>query len=326
MSRHGANFWTDDTSVLFTSFWGWSPETWATVGWSNDRGRTYRDRLLTKLTDPFIAVIYVTRDPERQDVELIGKVAGFYLMSHQTGDRNEFTHPSFWQRYPEKWRHSVRALRAFTYLAAPSLIAKEVEPDIRTGAAQAIASWGKVLTDQSQISLLRRTPWREEAIYRPGLPSDVLEDVVPAGGMVPAGPIAMRPYAVSPNASIMGWRLYLLRLDGDTGAYLGEPAKGRFIYKIGLSVSPEVRRRTLQKALPLGAFRWRTERSSESDQKGMAFTFEAAIAGENAMKLYLAEQSRWLGGEFYLATTAQIDKAWRRGHAAASTFCQRTGL
>ena len=60
MTDDAANFWTDETSVLFTSFWGWTPETWGTVGWSNNEGRTHRDKLLNELSNPFITVCYVT--------------------------------------------------------------------------------------------------------------------------------------------------------------------------------------------------------------------------------------------------------------------------
>lgn len=112
------DFWTSETSVFFTSFWVWSPETWATVGWSNEKGLSRRNNLLKELSDPFIAVCYVTKSggPNSIDPDLRGRLAGYYLVSHETGDRDQFTHPIHHDRFPEKWWHSVRALRAFSYL------------------------------------------------------------------------------------------------------------------------------------------------------------------------------------------------------------------
>lgn len=321
MNAMHAEFWTDNTSVLLKSFWGWRPETWATVGWSNDTGRSYRNNLLRRVTDPFIVVIYVTRDPDGLDRELVGKVAGFYLMSHETGHRNDFTHPIHHGRHPARWEHSLRALRAFSYISQPLLNARDVEPQLSAGSQQAIASWGKILEDPEQIRILREAPWREVPLYQPGIPTEAFDDFVPPPGMVAAGPSATRPYIVSPNAATIHRHLYIFRLDGDTGAYLGEPSHQRHIVKIGLSVCPSSRCRDFQKSMPQGAYRWLVERPSNGTIT-TGYSFDAAVAGENAMKQYLAATSRHLGGEFYLVTSAQIDEAWERGTDAARSSMQ----
>lgn len=317
MAEPTADFWTDDTSVFFTSFWGWTPETWGTVGWTGDKGLAHRTKLLGKLTDPFICAIYVTREPTRTAPELEGKIAGFYLMSHQTGDRNEFTHPNHHTRHTDKWRHSLRALRAFSYISEPLPDAREFEPTLRTGAAQAVASWGKIIEDPTQLAVLRQTPWREVPLYRAGVPIEAAEEASMGLGMVPAGPMATQPYLVSPSAALLERRLYVMRLDGDTSAYLGKPADGRAIYKVGLSVSPEFRRRGLQKSMPLGAFVWKLEHLGGNGLNHKGYPFDAAVAGETAMKVHLRDHGEHLGGEFYLATPKQIEEAWTRGHAAA---------
>lgn len=319
MSLAPADLWTDSASVLFTSFWGWRPETSATVGWSNDRGKSYRDNLLQRVSDPFITVVYVTRDPDGLGRDLVGKVAGFYLMSHETGHRNNFTHPVHHTRHPEKWVHSLRALRAFSYISDPLLVARDIEPDLHTGAAQAIASWGKVLTDPEQIRTLRETPWREVPVYRPDMPADALDDIVPGPGFVQAGPMASQEYSVSPSALALGRQLYVLRLDGDIDVYLGKSAGGRRIVKIGLSIRPESRRTALQKSMPLGAFRWRVERPVAGDASLYSYAFAAAVAGEYAMKKHLATCAEHLGGEFYLASDEQIEAAWRLGCGTAQS-------
>ena len=89
----GNDIWDRGYSVLFTSFWNWTPETWGTVGWTGVRGLTRRSNLLAQLTDPFITVCYITSNQTYIDRALKGKIAGFYLVSHESGDRDEFTHP-----------------------------------------------------------------------------------------------------------------------------------------------------------------------------------------------------------------------------------------
>lgn len=319
MNNAAPDFWTDDTSVLFTSYWGWRPKTWAAVGWSNDRGKTHRDHLLEELTDPFITVVYVTQDPDGLDRHLVGKVAGFYLMSHECGHRDQFTHPTQHGRHPEKWVHSLRALRAFSYISDPLPIAREIVPEV-SKAGQSIASWGRVLSDPGQIQRLREVPWQEVALYRPDMPADPLDDPATGTGYVQAGPAASQPYMVSPNALGLGRKLYIFVLHGDTDAYLGKASDGRRIIKIGLSIQPEDRCSQFQRAMPQGAYNWRVERPNVADSVHAGFPFKAAVAGENAMKEYLASCADHLGGEFYLASPEQIDIAWQQGHAAAGSF------
>lgn len=310
-------FWTDETSVLFTSFWGWTPETWGTVGWSNERGRTYRDNLLAKVSDPFVVVIYVSRDPDGLYTDLIGKIVGFYLMSHQCGHRNEFSHPVHHDRRKDKWIHSLRALRAFSYVCDPLPDAKEFEPSLSTGSAQSIANWGKLITDPKQLKFLRETPWCETPVYTRSSLADAVENADQQAGMVQAGPSTSNPYLVSPSTAKLPRHPYVLRLDGDTEAYLGMPVHSEAIYKIGVSISPHKRKRDLQKSLPRGAFQWQVT-FPESPMAG--YSFHAAVAGEYAMKVFLSQSAKWLGGEFYLASKSDINQAWKLAHEAAQQY------
>lgn len=318
MTEAGADFWTDDISVLFTSFWGWTPETWGTLGWTGDRGRTRRANLLRKLTDPFITVCYATSNKPWIDPDLKGKIAGFLLVSHATGDRDEFTHPLHHQRSPDKWRHSLRATRAFSYLPEHRLSVADLNPEYLRQ-ARSVAAMCAELIDPNEIRLLRETPWIEVDIYQPHSHTAAREDPAVQNGSVRAGPANEGGYIVSPAASSER-QLYVLRLAGNTDAYLGRSSAGRTIYKVGLSVSPDLRRQSLQKAMPLGAFQWSVYRITKQSGLEMCATFDAAVAGEDEMKRQLAKRSEWLGGEFYLATEAEIEKAWHLGHAATSMF------
>lgn len=316
--RPPSDIWDRGHSVFFTSFWGWSPETWGTIGWTGDRGWSRRRNLLEQLTDPFIAVCYVTYNAGDSDPTLMGKIAGFYLVSHQTGDRDEFTHPIHHQRYAEKWRHSLRAVRAFSYLPEHRLEVTDFDPGI-SARARAVAAMGEVITDPDQIKLLRDTPWTEVEVYTPVAASEE-GNLGGAGskGMVPAGPASAGGYVVANGTQWLPRELYVLRLEGDTNAYLGKSSEGRTIVKIGLSASPDLRRQALQKSMPEGAFKWRVDRTTVLCGLPLCPNHSVAVRGEDAMKKHLAAHAEWLGGEFYLVTEEDIDAAWQSGCRAAS--------
>lgn len=320
MTAAATDFWTDETSVLFTSFWGWSPETWGTVGWSGDRGKTRRTNLLKQLTDPFITVVYVTRNQSYSDPVLKGMIAGGYLVSHETGDRDEFSDPVHHHRDPDKWRHSLRATRAFSYLPEHRLNANAFDPTL-PDRARHVSAMAEIIKDPARIALLRNTPWVEVEVYR-GVAHALPPDEFGQGpGLVKPGPASKSGYYVPDGTAHLPRRLYVLRLEGDTDAYLGESANGRSIHKIGLAISPDLRRQAFQKAMPRGAFEWKALLTSGAGS-GEGFEFDAAVAGEYAMKKHLAHAGQHLGGEFYLATRADINEAWRLGLAAASAFGQ----
>lgn len=314
--------WTDDISVLFTSFWGWTPETWGTVGWSGDRGYTRRANLLKVLSDPFICVCYVTSNRTDTDPDLKGMIAGFYLVSHQTGDRDEFTHPIHHGREPAKWRHSLRALRAFSYLPEYRPRAMDIFSELaRT--ARHVSAMGEIVTNPAKIERLRSFPWIEIPVFSPRTNEIApIEPEYPGPGMVSAGPASGGGYVVPEGTQNLPRELYVLRLTGDTAAYIGRSVMGMSIYKIGLSVSPDLRRQTLQKSMPRGTFRWQVERTTRRDGHAPYSGFSAAVTGEYAMKTHLARNAEHLGGEFYLASKDHIAAAWEAGRQAALSVDQ----
>src|SRR5690606_26780323 len=81
-------------------------------------------------------------------------------------------------------------------------------------------------------------------------------------GMVQAGPASSDGYDVASGSQWTPRELYILRLDGDVDAYLGRPASGRVIIKVGLAASPDIRRQTFQKAMPRGTFQWKVDRTT----------------------------------------------------------------
>lgn len=308
------NVWTDDMSVLFTSFWGWDPITWGTVGWSGQRGLTRRANLMAQLSDPFITVCYVTSNQTDTDPDLKGKIAGFYVVSHEIGDRDEFTHPIHHGREPSKWRHSNRALRAFSYLPEYRPSAMDVFPNLTTHARH-VSAMGEVLTDPQIIERLRTIPYEEVEVYQP-VAALAQQDEGPQRGMVPAGPAASEGYEVPNGTQNVARDLYILRLNGNVAAYLGREAEARSIIKVGLSASPDLRRQALQKSMPRGSFRWVVDRTRKSSGLPLCANHAVAVRGEDAMKRHLAAHADWLGGEFYLAHDNDIETAWQMSCAA----------
>jgi hypothetical protein len=313
-------FWTDQTSVLLTSFWGWSPETWGTLSFSS-KGR--RDNLAKSLSDPFIVVIYVTSNKSTIDRTLKNMVAGFYLVSHEKGDRDIFTHPIHHQRDPKSWRHGFSATRAFTYFPEYRISIDDFDPSLKKEKRfRAVATYGEMVTDGTKINRLRDIPFEEVDVYQPLGSSPELPPFDPLGdgsenGYVRGGPDRRSGYTVPDKDPKLPRSLYVLRLRGNTSAFLGEPAGNRSIFKIGLSVSPELRRQLFQRALPEGAFGWNLHRSTMDDGHEAYSSFEAVKFGEFQMKVFLAKHGKWLGGEFYAASEEAIVEAWRIGREAA---------
>ena len=304
--------WTDETSVLFMSLWEWIPEEWGMVPWTDKNGR---EEKIKELSDPFICVCYVTSTGRSDQKE---KICGFYLASHEKGDRDEFSHPNRHNEEPEKWRFALRAERAFDYLPEYRPIAKEVFPEISKGqTAQGIGRWGKIIKDPKKIRRLQKYPYYEVDVFSSpaSRPSSSASDT----GMVKAGPASRGNYEVSGNIHDLPRELYVLRLDGETAAYLGRSDRGKSIYKIGLSVSPERRRNDFRKAMPRGAFKWEIYKTTRMDGHKPYGNHSAAVKGENAMEEYLAQnaEAEHLGGEFYLATKKQIEDAWSTGRKVA---------
>lgn len=312
-----ATVW-DNKSVYITSFWGWSPETWGCIGFTGKNGEGRRKTLLKSTTDPFLMCVYVTDGADPDFKHLWGKVAGFYEVSHVEGDRDEFLAPQNHQLNPDQWRHSLKAVRAFEIVPEFQPTIDELDPTIRTSKRyQAVAKYGEALTPE-KVDFLKSLPLYEVPVYR-GSPVERSTIMVPDRNKkkVGGGALNYSGYYVPAEPRDTPKELYVLKLAGDVTAFLGEPANGRDIFKVGLSMSPELRRRTFQKALPKGAFHWEVFRTTTGDGDRPYQGFEIAEAGENFMKTRLGNCGDWLGGEFYAATVEDIEQTWQFARGVA---------
>lgn len=322
--------WDQDYSVRLAAGDGWSPQTWGTIAVSSKKRR---NTIGEETTDPFIVVLYVRKDAEYADEGQEGRFVGFYLVSHEKGHRNRFTHSSEHGIFPDKWQYGFRALRAFRFL-------DEFRPDLAdldlAGRGKARAFSQHILeASPAAVRRLVRIPFVEEPVF--GSTSEIdpvihysrassetdpeeqeaVEGIAAFKGKVGAGGVNRSGYFVPAEPVDAPKELYVLRLDGDVNAWLETPTKGRSIYKIGYSISPATRCDAFQRALPWGRYGWHVERSTRGDGDDRYPGSDIAIAGEDAMKDFLANKAEWLGGEFYAATEDQIEKAWKRGRKAA---------
>ncbi len=307
------NIWNGEISVFLTSFWGWSPETWGMVSFAT-KGR--RDNVLTELSDPFIALIYVTKTAPNAPDHIRGKVTGFFLVSHQKKHRNDLTHTTHHGRYPDKWRFGLKALRAFTFLPEYQMVIDDFDLSISTEKrSQSVGTHGEILKELSKWRKLKDVPFQEVDCFNSERKEviSIGHDYLNNSGMVRAGTINRSGYYVSANSANLPRQLYVLKLEGSVDTYLGRDSNNQSIYKIGLSISPEMRRSAFQKALPRGVYRWIIEMTTHTHNNGLQFNYNAAVVGETRMKKHLAKNGEWLGGEFYLATDHVIRAAWEIG-------------
>lgn len=320
VDNYPANPFENDPEILLTSTWGWGPEQWGCVGFT-DEGR--RRTISKDFNFPMLVVIYITENSPYATKELRGRVAGFYEITDIMGHRDEFTAPHHRANSPKKWQYAFKASRAFEIIPEYRPTIREFEPDIRRiGSEMPTSRYGRPLTEEA-TDKLKRLPYREVPVFDVShTVSDLV--VVPepliggdGRGYVRGGAGRRSGYVVGEPKETEK-ELYVLKLSGDPSSYLGYDAAGRSIFKVGLSLSPETRRSALNAAMPSGTFKWSVVRTTRKDGHSRYSCFEVAEAGEMAMKKRLGKDiKRHLGGEFYLASEAEIEEAWAIGREGA---------
>lgn len=297
-------------NVWLTSFYGFSPETWGFLGFSNDGQRS---RFIRETRPGALVVIYghKTRAPTKQQ----GKVIGVQQVTHRVNHAQAFMSPSEWARKaadPERadnWNLAVKATRAWRVAEEAYLPIEDFAPETySTARAQAIGSQGMRLTDAEARRLLDLT-LIETSVFGE-IPVTAAVPVPGSAIFTPSrpGPVSQSGYfckeAEGPKS------LYVMRLQGDETAYLGRPADGRWIIKVGMSGSPSSRRLALNGALPAGAFTWELLKTNQS--VGLPFFPKSAeaIRAETQMKAFLHQYETSLGGEFFLVRPEAVAAAW----------------
>ncbi|MCC6686730.1 MAG: hypothetical protein IT205_07055 [Fimbriimonadaceae bacterium] len=305
-------------NVWLTSFYGFRPEEWGLLGFT-DEGR--RRSFLQGSRPGVLVVVYGAGEAKKGE---LGNIIGVQQCSHQIGHTRDFMAPAAWEskaRDPErrdKWNYAVKATRAWR-------VTPETRMDVRTFAPQATASeaWqhigsrGVRLNREEALNILK-LHLQEVDVYGENevlsaAPGTAKEILAPSK----AGPVSKSPHVTRESEGPK--HLYILKLFGDTDAFLGEASNGHTIIKAGFSRSPQTRCDDHNKALPRCAYRWEILWCGHTSGYDSHPTSDHAKAGERAMQRTLCTQPRGrsLGGEFFLADPALIDEAWREGNSVA---------
>ncbi|WP_162178372.1 hypothetical protein [Parvularcula oceani] len=161
-------------------------------------------------------------------------------------------------------------------------------------------------------------PWQQTWLYGVGwgdkesVPSSKLEDddwycLEPSK----AGPISTGTFELTQRA--LPRHLYALRWEGDPRAMLGAEydTTARSVWKVGMSYSPSTRCAALNHAYPPGGHQWLVERST-SRMRLQPIEASDALQAEGELKAGLNNVSQSLGGEFFLATMAELNLVWQQ--------------
>lgn len=310
---------TDPPNVWLTSFYGFDPASWGYLGFSTS---AQRSGFIKRSKPGVLVVIYgVGSAPPGEH----GHVIGILQCSHRVNNAKAYMSPATWaakEQSPDskgKWELGVKAERAWR--VAPEhrrRIADFAFDTYRPSRGQTIGSQGMPLTAAEALQILD-LQLQEVSVFGEnpildagfGLGSDVLSPSK-------AGPVSQKPFMVRESEGPKS--LYVLVLEGDADAFLGYPAGGQHIIKVGMSGSPIGRCDDHNRALPKGAFFWRVLRTNASEGMDPFPNSRSAIEGENEMKRSLVDSGHCLGGEFFLATDAATEAAWASGVAKAKQW------
>ncbi|MDB6455162.1 hypothetical protein [Falsirhodobacter sp. 20TX0035] len=310
----------DPPNVWLTSFYGFNPAQWGYLGFST---KGQRDHFIKNTQPGVLVVIYghKSKAPANQQ----GQVIGIQQVSHRVNSAQAFMDPAVWAAKEAdavtkgKWDLGVKATRAWKVVPESyELIDNFANESYSTDAAQFIGSQGKRLTPAEAIKILDLT-LIETSVFG----ERSIDAAVPVNGeellrSSKPGPVSQTGYTVKEAEGPK--ENYILQLNGDLDAFLGRPALGRKVVKVGMSVSPSTRMDAFNAALPACAFKWSIHRSNSLDGRAPYASSKLGLRGEEGMKQVMAAKAEWLGGEFYLASQDVIDAAWAAGIKRVEDF------
>lgn len=310
-----------DRDVWLTSFWGFAPNEWGCIGFSDE---ARRERFLKATTPGVLVAIYVTKhkgtDNER------GQVVGVLEISHERSHARDFISGEQWALKEAdsasrgKWLYALRATRAWRIVPEDWMPVGELFLETYTEWEPQFIGASGVQVTPGEADALRQLEVYEVPVYGVSRPVDstimTLETALSPSRAVPP---ALGGYWVGETDGPK--HLYILTLKGDLAVYLGEePADvaGKQVIKVGFSKSPLARRDQIQSAYPAGTFRWLVSKPTDPCGPAPYSCAKVAIAGEDAMKARLVdEKARSLGGEFFLADDWLVHSTWAAGQAEA---------
>ena len=312
---------SDPPNVWITSFYGFRPEEWGFLGFTKESAR---NSFLNRSKPGVLVAVYGT---ERAAKDERGKVIGILQCSHETGHAERFMSPAAWARKDSsvedkgRWNYAVKAVRAWRISPESRMDVKIFAPEAtRTGAWEHIGAQGEPLMRKEALNIFKFDLQEVDVCGETPIIASVIGTAKEILAPSRAGPVSQNPYTVRESEGPK--HLYLLRLVGDTDAFLGEPARGHMIVKAGFSKSPQTRRDDYNRALPRCAFHWEVLHSGLHSGWNAYPSSGHARCGELAMQTILKKEpdGRSLDGEFFLASKKAIEAAWIAGNKAAKEF------
>lgn len=304
--------------VWLTSYYGFDPANWGMLPFTYE---SERDKFIERSVPGALVAIYGTKDLE--DESHAGLVIGVMQVTHVVGPSKDFVEPAVWREKERDdapyWNHGVKCIRAWEIPLEHRPYIDDFAPDTYSPAfAQTIGRRGRQMSRREARKLLK-LPLVEIPVYG-GEVADICPVESGEDALKPSkpGPVSKRPKMVREAEGKK--HLYILRLHGRIDEFIGKPLKRRRIVKVGFSVSPDMRRKALNSALPGRLIRWEIERSTFDEEREPFPSSDHALAGEAAMKSALLAQAESLGNEFFLASDKAIEEAWREGIRAAGRF------
>ncbi len=311
----------DTPNVWLTSFYGFAPEKWGFLGFADE---TRRQGFLRQTQPGVLVVIYGSGDAPKDELY---NVIGIQQCSHQIGSAEQFMHPLAWDvkrvdpDQADRWNYAVRTTRAWRVTPESRMNVRKFAPEAtRTGAWQHIGSRGVQLSKAEAENILK-LDLQEVDVYgenpilgsSAGSATEILAPSKP-------GPVSQRSFVTRESEGPK--HLYILRLKGDTDAFLGKLANGQIIVKAGFSKSPQTRCDDHNRTIPECAFRWEVLHSGPKYDMKAYPTSEHAKHGERVMQQILSSRPRGrsLGGEFFLAEPTLIQDAWEQGNQSAKEY------
>jgi hypothetical protein len=254
-------------NVWLTSFWGFRPESWGFVGFTQESDR----RSFLKHSRPgCLVVVYVTKG-SKHDLARRGRIAGFLQMSDEIGHASKFMPGDAFavkERDPKqkgKWNFGVRAIRAWRVASdAPPLIEEFAPLTFGSATAQYIGGRGMPFDPSEALNLLDIEVF-EVPIYRGRSTFDTITKPL-AQQLKPsrAVPRSTSPYTVDEPDGPK--KLYILKLRGNIAYLLDRPEASiakKIVIKIGYSMDPNVRCYAFNHAMPKCAFEWEVYKTDE---------------------------------------------------------------
>ncbi|HBH88666.1 hypothetical protein [Ponticaulis sp.] len=306
----------DPPNVWLTNLWGFNPEQWGFLGFSNER---QRQSFINRSSPGVLVVVYghQSKAPKHQR----GKIIGLQQLSHRLGSAEEFMSPAAWsikegsEESAGKWDFAVRATRAWHVTRESYLSVQDFADETFSNAnAQTIGSQGMPLKPHEAKRIL------DLDIFETSVSQEIPVADTPVSKaktyFTPSkpGPVSQNPYRKEAEGPK---ELYILRLSGPVKIFHEQLKHDERIYKVGFSVSPHTRARSLNATLPGANFEWQIFKTSRTAQLELCPNSKFALAGEDAMKKYLHANGKSLGGEFFVATSSVVAKAWDKGKEAS---------